>query len=104
MLSTPKTTIFNNISSVKKEVKQEQPPELGGHAKRELPSAERESTTWKVADVLQFLDRLELSHVAEKFKMNGIDGPFLQELSEGDLVSEIGLTKLQARKVLTRLP
>ena len=36
--------------------------------------------------------------------VNGVDGAFLEELSEEDLVGELGLTRLQARKLKTRWP
>lgn len=67
------------------------------------PGAKR-SKGWSVEDVCSYLERLELDHLTDKFRVNGVDGEFLADLSEQDLVQELGLTKLQARKVLTRLP
>ena len=52
----------------------------------------------------EYLGRLALDHIADKFVTNGVDGVYLQELSEADLVDELGWTKLQARKVKSRLP
>ena len=48
--------------------------------------------------------RLGLGHVSEAFRANGVDGAFLDTLSEEDLVQELGLSRLQARKVMGRLP
>ncbi len=45
-----------------------------------------------------------LGHVASAFHTNAVDGAFLSDLSEEDLVSELGLTRLQARKAKARLP
>jgi hypothetical protein len=83
----------------------------GGEAKRplaersgETPGPKAKCAAWSVEHVLQYLDTLGLHHISEKFSHNGIDGLFLQALSEEDLVQELGLTKLQARKILSRLP
>jgi hypothetical protein len=70
----------------------------------EMPEPKRQAAQWKVSDVLEYLKRLDLGHVCGKFVENGVDGRFLLELSEEDLVTDLGLTKLQARKVLSRLP
>ena len=57
-----------------------------------------------IEDVVRYLDGLGLGHVANKFRENAVDGDFLATLCEEDLVAELGLTRLQARKVLQRLP
>jgi len=59
---------------------------------------------WSMEQVLQFLDFLGLGHTGDKFKENAVDGPMLAELSEEELCSELGLLKLQAKKLLSRLP
>lgn len=61
------------------------------------PKAER-----NVAEVCEFLRGIELGHVVPAFMNNGVDGAFLLSLSEQDLVSELGLTVLQARKIKLR--
>ena len=40
--------------------------------------------------------------VAPSFRYNAVDGSFLSELSEPELVQELGLSNLQAKKVKTR--
>ncbi|CAE7401998.1 rnf217 [Symbiodinium pilosum] len=57
------------------------------------------SSKWSMEQVLQFLDFLGLGHTGDKFKENAIDGAMLVELSEEELVSELGLMKLQERDV-----
>ena len=47
---------------------------------------------------------MELGHLENAFRSNGVDGQFLSTLSEEDLTTELGLTRLQARKVKMRLP
>ena len=42
--------------------------------------------------------------VEAAFVLNGVDGQYLHELSEEDLVTHLGLLPLQARKVKQRLP
>lgn len=60
--------------------------------------------SWSVEDVMAWLETLSLGHIAERFRDNGVDGEFLAELSEEDLVTELGLTKLQAKKIKARFP
>jgi hypothetical protein len=59
--------------------------------------------SWRVDDVVAYLRSLELGHLEAAFRANGVDGPFPATLSEEDLVTELGLTRLQARKVMMRL-
>ena len=54
-------------------------------------------------DVAEYIDSLELRHVRENFLQNGVDGPLLLSLTEPELIKELGLTSLQARKVLARM-
>ncbi len=55
-----------------------------------------------MGDVMAYLDELSLGHLGQQFRDNGVDGAFLAVLSEKDLVDDLGLTKLQARKVRSR--
>ena len=50
-------------------------------------------------DVVAFLRELELGHVEDLFRTSGVDGDMLVDRSEDDMQAELGLTKLQARKV-----
>ena len=43
---------------------------------------------------------LHPGHLEGQFRVNGVDGAFLQLLSEQDLVNRLGLLPLQARKVV----
>ena len=69
------------------------------------PSAgvKRPCPRWSVQDVCEYLQELELGHVTEMFRQNAVDGAMLMDLSEADLVSELGLARLQARKINLRL-
>lgn len=62
------------------------------------------ANAWDVEEVVKYMECLGLSHRADKFREDAIDGEMLCSLSEEDLISEVGLSKLQARKVITRLP
>nr|ARQ20724.1 lipid body protein [Lobosphaera incisa] len=55
--------------------------------------------SWSVDDVCQMLSDLELASISAKFKENAVNGPDLEDLSEQDLQTCLGLTPLQARKV-----
>ena len=70
----------------------------------ETPEGKARCQAWSVDDVAEYLNRLSLGHVSDKFRENGVDGAYLLELDECDLVNELGLTKLQARKIKSRLP
>ena len=57
-----------------------------------------------MADVITWLDSLELGHVAENFRLNAVDGGMMAELTSEELVTHLGLTPLQAKKILFRWP
>lgn len=68
-----------------------------------LPALSRSpSVSWGVEDVIKYLESIELGHLTTKFRENGVDGLMLQELSDEDLMTELGCTKLQARKIRQR--
>ena len=52
--------------------------------------------------VARWLPTQGLGHISHKFTENAVDGAFLQELTTEELVSELGLTQLQAKKVKLR--
>ena len=58
---------------------------------------------WDVKDVCHYLTTLHLGHLTPAFQDNAVDGRMLASLSESDLVTELGLKPLQARKVKERL-
>ena len=60
--------------------------------------------SWSVAQVVAFLDFLELSHVTDMVKVNAMDGRMLLELVANEELMDVGFTKLQARKITMRLP
>ena len=56
--------------------------------------------TWKVADVQNFLNELEMSEtVRQSFAENSVDGEVLAGLSVEELQQELGLLPLQAKKI-----
>ena len=68
------------------------------------PERKRIAAAWDIDAVVAYLHRLELGALEARFRENGIDGPFLLELNEKDLRDDLGLSPLQARKVMARLP
>lgn len=57
--------------------------------------------TWTVNDVVRWLDSLSLSQYAPSFQEGSVDGPFLMELREEDLIQVLGIRhKLHVRKIL----
>jgi len=79
------------------------PPNSSGSSLISPPPISRSpSVSWGVEDVVQYLQSIELGHLANTFRENGVDGLMLQELSEEDLMTELGCTKLQARKIRQR--
>ena len=78
--------------------------------KRDLPSSAALPPTskklckeWSILDVQQYLHSLGLSHVCSLFESNAVDGEMLCTLTDQELQSELGLTMLQAKKILSRM-
>merc|ERR1712224_1185985 len=78
-----------------------QPTEEGGNVQRFEP-ASSQRTDWCVSDVVEWLEALSLGHLGDRFRESGIDGAFLSQLTEEELVANFGLNKLQARKIQSR--
>lgn len=68
---------------------------------RHLDTSQAES--WTVREVVCFLETLNLQHLGPAFVENAVDGLMLCELEEKDMVDNLGLKPLQARKVIRRL-
>ena len=65
-----------------------------------LPDAVR---LWTVSNVCTWLESLQLDQYVKSFKEATIDGPFLLELREEDIVQILGVKhKLHVRKILTQ--
>lgn len=57
---------------------------------------------WTVSDVSRWLDTLELRQYIAPFAEGAVDGPFLMELREEDLVQVLGIKhKLHVMKILS---
>ncbi len=57
--------------------------------------------SWTVSDVARWLDSLSLAQYINAFTEGSVDGPFLMELREEDLVQVLGIKhKLHVRKIL----
>jgi hypothetical protein len=68
------------------------------------PEKKKPCSEWSVDQVATYLEGLDLGHVTSIFRVNAVDGEMLDTLSEAELQSELGLTMLQSRKVINRLP
>ncbi len=56
---------------------------------------------WSVSDVCRWLESLSLGHYSAAFAEATVDGPFLMELREEDLMQVLGIKhKLHVRKIL----
>ena len=59
---------------------------------------------WSVNDVCRWLDVLSLGQYAAAFKEASVDGPFLMELREEDMVQVLGINhRLHVRKILVSI-
>jgi len=66
-----------------------------------LSPVPEEIRLWNVEDVCRWLGLLSLSQYAAAFREATVDGPFLLELREEDLVQVLGVEhKLHVRKIL----
>ena len=52
---------------------------------------------WAVADVCAYLEGLQLGHLAQAVRDNALSGADLLALSQEELVTDLGWTKLQVR-------
>ena len=61
--------------------------------------------TWNVEEVVGFFAQLgyDSAEVAAKIREGAVDGRLLLALTEEDLVQEVGLSRLQAKKAIQRL-
>ena len=83
------------------------PPSAAGSsnpAAAAAPAPKRRCVAWGIAEVVDYVTSLGFAHAAPAFRENGVDGEFLAGLTVSDLQEELGLTRLQAKKVLDRLP
>ena len=55
-------------------------------------------------EVVAFLHDIELGHLEEKIRESAVDGRLLVALDVSNLVECLEVTKLQAMKILQRLP
>lgn len=75
-------------------------------AEREVKAAKMSSmpanvAMWSVDDVTRWLETLSLGQYVEAFKEATVDGAFLMELREEDLVQVLGVShKLHVRKII----
>ncbi len=69
-----------------------------------ITSSTKGATSWNVDVVVEWLNTLELGHLAGRFRESGVDGAFLMELTVDEMINELNLTKLQAKKIILRLP
>ena len=59
---------------------------------------------WSVDDVVTYATSLELCHLERIIRQEGIDGHTLRMPSAMQDLREAGMTNLQAKKLLARLP
>ena len=64
----------------------------------------KRSRNWSTDDLIDFLDSCKLGHLKAVFRDNGMDGEFLLSQSDMELIEELGLSKLQVKKIRLRLP
>jgi len=64
----------------------------------EAAAAPKEAATWNEAQVITFFHDIGFGHVTDKVVHAAMDGQVLCSLSEAEMETELGLTKLQARK------
>ena len=64
----------------------------------------KKAADWTIDQVVDFMHKLSLpADVEGRIRENAVDGELLCSLSRADLVKELGLSNLQAAKVLQRL-
>ena len=107
-ISIPKATVQGCASCFAQLVLDNGMPPLPSSAPSQapVPGADvrvEDARLWSVSQVVSFLHHLSLGHVAPQFEDNGVDGQMLCELTRDDLINNLGLKPLQARKLMDRL-
>ncbi len=88
------------IQKKKAELAASEAAEKATKAAKENPMPD-EVRLWSVIDVCKWLETLSLGQYQEAFKEATVDGPFLMELREEDMVQILGIRhKLHVRKIL----
>uniref|UniRef100_A0A7S3MBB9 SAM domain-containing protein n=1 Tax=Spumella elongata TaxID=89044 RepID=A0A7S3MBB9_9STRA len=89
-----------HIHKKKAELQQSQESEKEYHRATNNPIPDN-VRSWTVSDVARWLDSLSLAQYINAFTEGSVDGPFLMELREEDLVQVLGIKhKLHVRKIL----
>ena len=83
---------------------QQQPAQQQETGPLEAAMPPGKATDWSIGQVGDYMAALGLSKYSDKLREQGVDGPTLAGLSEDDLICEIGMTKITARKVKVLLP
>ena len=66
--------------------------------------SQKAPTAWSVEDVCAFIQGLEMpAAVVSAFRENAVDGDMLLSLSDADIEEELGMLKLQIRKLRREL-
>ena len=78
----------------------------GGSPKRSAEATTRTplAVGWTVEEVVAFLHDIELGHLEEKIRESAVDGKLLASLDVDTLVECLEIKKLQALKIIQRLP
>lgn len=95
------SALFNILQSMQPyclQLSQESEKEYKRATENPIPDNVR---SWTVSDVARWLDTLTLTQYIPAFTEGSVDGPFLMELREEDLVQVLGIKhKLHVRKIL----
>jgi len=75
-------------------------PKRAAHATTRTPAAE----AWGVEEVVMFTHEIGLGHLEEQVRECAVDGKLLASLDAETLVECLGVKKLQALKIIQRLP
>ena len=91
-LSDPRNVILIHLKS---------PAWEGGVVAHQQPrSSEEDMRSWTVAETGRFLEDQDLEGPAELFRMSGVNGIDLLQLSLSELCTDVRLTPFAARKVV----
>lgn len=91
------SVLLENIEKLQREIQQQTPSDDSSYSQY---SVRRDISNYSLEDVIQLLREIKLEKYVENFKQNFIDGMLLTNLTENELCEEIGLRRIEAKRLL----
>lgn len=99
-LDADNSVMLEHIEKLQIEIQQQTPSNVSSNSQY---SAMKNISNYTAEDVIQLLREIKLEKYMEDFKQNFIDGTLLVTLTEDELCEEIGLRRIEAKRLLIEI-